>query len=179
MLNQIVNNVTTTLQPVLYTVVIAVLGVIGAQVKKAAPTLIEFAITKLGITNYEKTKKTAWDIWYAIEEDGRLGKLLTSKAEAFATLLTQKYPGITNEQIIELRQAIAGEFNKDKGPVIQEITDVENKAKAEAEIKQVVIEPKIITKYVTPDGTELKPVKITEKTDTNTPIESDQVQAAQ
>ena len=94
---------------------------IGQAVIRLVPKIIDFIIAKIGLTKYEKTKAVAWDIWNKIEEDGRLGNLVTSKANAFGAYIEEKFPGITDEDINLFRQAIAGQVNAVKPAIVQVI----------------------------------------------------------
>jgi len=130
MSNQIMQVVT----PVLNVVIVAILGYVGQAVVKLAPKAIDLLVSKIGLTNYQRIKAIASDIWNIVEEDGRLGKLTTSKIQAFETHIKLKIPGITDEEINTIRQAIAGEFNKNK-LVIEKAIDYP--------IKEVRVEPTI------------------------------------
>lgn len=143
------NEMLTMIQPVINMALVAILGYIGKEVIKVVPKVVELLVAKIGLTNYTKLKAVAQDIWNIVEEDGRLGKLETSKIEAFKSLIRAKVPGITDGQIDLIRQAIAGEYNKDKATVV---TAVENPT-------VVTVTPTV--KYVTSEGVELKPVDTT------------------
>lgn len=163
------NQVISILYPALLTILTGVAAYLGKEIVKIVPKIIEFVVAKIGLTNYQKTKAIAWDIWNIVEEQFRLnsiiGDTVQAKVTMFETLIKQKIPGITDAEIEAFRQAIAGEFNKDKPAVIKEITDVENQAK-----QQVVVEPKITTEYIAPDGTKLIPAEDKPTTDTYSPI---------
>ncbi|MGH4122269.1 MAG: hypothetical protein ACREV6_05005, partial [Clostridium sp.] len=95
-------------------------------------------------------KLVAMDIWNIVEEHFRLNEIIGDTVQAkitlFETLIKQKVPGITDLQIENFRQAIAGEVNKDKSLIIKAI---------EQPIE--VVAP--IIKYFAQDGvTELTPV---------------------
>lgn len=61
-------------------------------------------------------------IWRMIDENYRISKTieekLASKTEQFDKLILNKFPELTEEDITQLRQSIAGEFNADKAAVI-------------------------------------------------------------
>lgn len=115
------NEIIQIIIPVLNVVLVAIIGYLGKEIVKLVPKLVEFIIAKIGLTNYTKAKTIAADIFNKVEEDGRLGKLANSKIAEFEKLIKMKIPGITDEEIEFLRQAIAGEFNKDKPAIIQAI----------------------------------------------------------
>ncbi|MDP4178718.1 MAG: hypothetical protein Q8900_10305, partial [Bacillota bacterium] len=143
------NQVIQILTPVINLIIVAILGFLGKEVLEIVPKAVEFLVSKIGLNNYTKLKATAKDIFMRIEEDGRLGKLVGSKIDVFNSTIKARFPQISDAEIDLIRQAIAGEFNKDRTAVIN---DIENP------VQEVKVEP--IVKYVTPDGTELQPVSI-------------------
>lgn len=141
------NETIQLITPIINAILIAILGIIGKEVVKVVPKAIDLLVAKIGLANYQKYKAIAIDIFNKIEEDGRLGKLVDSKMNTFEILIKAKIPSITDSEIELLRQAIAGEFNKDK-PAIEKAI--------EQPVQEVKVEP--IIKYVTQDGTELQPI---------------------
>lgn len=141
------NDTIQLITPIINAALIAILGLIGKEVVKVVPKVIDLIVAKIGLANYQKYKAIAIDIFNKIEEDGRLGKLVDSKMKTFENLIKAKIPGITDSEIELLRQAIAGEFNKDK-PAVEKALD--------QPVQEVKVEPKV--KYIAPDGTELKPI---------------------
>ena len=146
-------DILSILYPILITVLTGFLAYLGKEVVKLAPKLVEFVVAKIGLTNYQKSKLIAIDIWNIVEEHFRLneiiGDMVQFKITLFETLIKQKIPGITDEEIATLRQAIAGEVNKNKPLIIKTIED------------PVTIATPII-KYFAADGTtELQPVVVT------------------
>ena len=137
------------LYPVLLTILTGFLGYIGKEVVKLAPKLIDFVVAKIGLTNYTKGKLIALDVWSVVEEEFRLNKIIGDTIQAkqimFKTLIKQKIPSITDVQIENFRQAIAGEFNKDKPLIIKAIEE-----------PVTVVAP--IIKYFNADGIELQPI---------------------
>ena len=126
------------LYPVLLTILTGFLGYIGKEVVKLAPKLIEFVVAKIGLTNYTKSKLVALDVWNIVEEEFRLNKIIGDTIQAkqimFKTLIKQKIPSITDAQIENFRQAIAGEFNKDKNLIIKAIENPVNIESLAAEL---------------------------------------------
>jgi len=152
------NEFLTIFYPVLYAFLVGFLAYVGKEVLKLVPEFISYVEAKIGLTNYQKIKAIAWDIWNIVEEHFRLNEIMVDTIQAkiimFETLIKQKIPGITDAEIETVRQAIAGEFNKDKPLTIKAIEDV-----AAPIINVVPVAP--ILKYVAPDGTELQPVNTT------------------
>ncbi|MCB2310632.1 hypothetical protein LGL55_05785 [Clostridium tagluense] len=156
-------NFTTILYPILLTILTGFLGYLGKEVVKLAPQLVDFVVAKIGLTNYQKSKLIAMDIWNVTEEHFRLNKIIGDTVQAkvtmFTSLIKQKIPGITDAQIENLRQAVAGEFNRNKPLVIKAIEE------AAPIVNVVAVTP--ILKYVTEDGIELQPVSAN-----NVPVET-------
>jgi len=121
-------NFLSVFYPILFTFLTGLVAYLGKEVVKITPIVIDYIVAKVGLANYEKTKAIAWDLWNVIEEHFRISEIVgdTSKAKImmFETLIKQKIPGITDAEIEIVRQAIAGEFNKNK-PII--IKSIENK----------------------------------------------------
>jgi hypothetical protein len=119
------NQTIQLITPILNVIIVAILGYLGKEVVKVLPKVIEFIVAKIGLTNYQKTKAIAWDVWNVVEEHFRINEIIDdtvqTKVTMFQTLIKQKIPGITDAEIETVRQAIAGEFNKDKPAVVQAI----------------------------------------------------------
>jgi len=149
------NDFLTILYPVLLTILTGFLGYVGKEVVKLIPKIITFVVAKIGLTNYQKTKLVSLDIWNIVEEHFRLsniiGDTVQSKITLFETLIKQKLPLITDKEINDFRQAIAGEINKDKPLMLKAIED------------PITIVTPIIRYYAADGTTELQPVVITEQ----------------
>jgi predicted glycoside hydrolase/deacetylase ChbG (UPF0249 family) len=74
------------------------------------------------LADHQNEVTTAKEIWNIVEEKYRITEkvedLLVSKSQMFDKLLLQKIPYLTQDNIDDLRQAIAGEFNKGKQAII-------------------------------------------------------------
>ena len=145
----------TVLYPVLLTFLTGFLGYVGKEIIKLVPKLVTFVIAKIGLTTYQKTKLVASDVWNIVEEHFRLSQVIGDTVQAkitmFETLIKQKVPKITDVQIHDFRQAIAGEVNKDKPIIIKAIED------------PVTIATPIIKYYAADGVTELQPVTVIEQ----------------
>ena len=108
--------------PIVATAIVAILVAIIKQVGNAA---IEFFVTKkkeveqnIKISGHEEDLNTAKEVWNIIEEKFRITEnatqILSSKADEFDKLLLQRIPGLSVQNLDDLRQAIAGEYNKGK-----------------------------------------------------------------
>ena len=74
---------------------------------------------KLANTKYEYILNVAKGIWNRVDEDFRLElqEVITNhakKSDYFDELLLKRFPSLTQEDIDEIRQAIAGEINRNK-----------------------------------------------------------------
>lgn len=86
--------------------------------------------TTLGINKqlaeHQNEITTAKEMWNIVEEKYRITEkvedLLVSKSQMFDKLLLQKIPYLTQENLDDLRQSIAGEFNKGKQAIITDDT---------------------------------------------------------
>lgn len=69
--------------------------------------------------------EVAKQVWNVVEENFRITETIedkiASKADAFDKMLLAKFPQLTKDDVIELRQAVAGEINSGKEAVISEV----------------------------------------------------------
>lgn len=107
--------------------------------------LIESKLNKCGleekILKHKEYVTTAKEIWNVVEENFRITenveKKLNSKADEFDKLFSAKYPEISKDDLIELRQSIAGEINQgkqavlDNSKLLQELQDENTTLKSE------------------------------------------------
>lgn len=67
----------------------------------------------------------AKQIWNVVEENFRITKTIeekiSSKADAFDKMLLTKFPELSQQDVQELRQSIAGEVNADKTEVLSQV----------------------------------------------------------
>lgn len=122
-MNKIITN--EIIPTILGAVAVGLTGVLVAVIKSLGDVAIEYISKKkqvveqtLKIDKYEEEFKTAKDIWNIVEEKYRITEnienLATKKANEFDKLLLEKIPYLTEKEINEIRQAIAGEINKGK-----------------------------------------------------------------
>ena len=84
----------------------------------------KYLTTKYGVARTNQIAAEALKIWHKIDEDTRLGYLISSKYDAFMLAMSVKFPLLTNDRILEFNKDIAGEFNKNKAAVIKELEPV-------------------------------------------------------
>ncbi|WP_297417478.1 hypothetical protein [Clostridium sp.] len=108
--------------PIITTAIVSVLVFI---IKKIGDAVIELLVTKkkevelrIISSGHEKELNTAKEVWNIIEEKFRITEnctsVLGSKVNEFDKLLLSKIPGLTQDDLDYLRQAVAGEVNKYK-----------------------------------------------------------------
>lgn len=108
--------------PILATAIVAVLVAI---IKKIGEKVIEFISIKskeveqrINASGHAEDLKKAKEVWNIVEEEfritGTLSKIYNSKVDMFNNLLLQRVPGLSQQNLDDLRQAIAGEYNKGK-----------------------------------------------------------------
>lgn len=124
--------------PIVATAIVAILVAIIKSVGDVATDVLskkkEEIQQKIKASGHEEDLNTAKEVWNIVEEKYRITenakKLLGNKADYFDKLLLQRIPGLSQQNLYDLRQAIAGEFNKAKIAVTkddtsQQITDLQ------------------------------------------------------
>lgn len=118
MWKEIVSAAIPILVPALVAVFIAILGIIGKYSVKVLKALRDYIIKKIGVTEYNRRVAIAQHVWGMVEEDWRthpeMQKTIQAKQEAFASYIEGSIKGITPDEIVQLRQTIAGIFNSGK-----------------------------------------------------------------
>lgn len=109
---------------------VAVVAVLVAIIKSLGDVTVSYIKSKKGLVEKQKEKVVkettakerellkalGKDVWNIVEEEFRtkVSPIAESKAEMFDRLLLQKVPGLKENQLKEIRQALAGEVNKGK-----------------------------------------------------------------
>lgn len=92
-----------------------ILGDSGINYLESHRALIEHT---LQTNKHQQEIQTAKEVWHMVDEKFRitddLKELLKSKADEFDKILLNKFPYLTQSEITDIRQAIAGEINKGK-----------------------------------------------------------------
>lgn len=126
MIQQIVNGVV----PVIVAGLVAVLVAIIKAVSNVTVSFIvqkEKALeVKVGKDTFERNLNFAKAAWNIVDENFRitasLEKTVTAKQEMFAAELKKFVPSLTDAEIEQLRQAVAGEINKGKAAITEAAT---------------------------------------------------------
>ena len=123
---EIWNSIVNVALPIIIT---GAVGLLAKLIYKVGDVLIDSAKAKKEesglnqqLVQHKDEINTAKQVWNVVEEKYRITEkvedLLVSKADMFDDLLLQKIPYLKKENLSDLRQAIAGEFNKGKQAVI-------------------------------------------------------------
>jgi|UPI00040EA359 hypothetical protein len=107
----------------------AVVAILVALIKAVGGATIEVLVKKkeeieqkIKATGHEEELKTAKEVWDIIEEKYRItenaDQVLGSKSNEFDKLLLKRIPGLSQENINNLRQAIAGQVNVGKQAIL-------------------------------------------------------------
>jgi len=126
MLNEISNQIV----PILVTAIVAILTVI---IKIVADKIIDFIETKkkaveqqIRIEKAKDIENKAFKVWKEVDEHFRIsnfiGDAVAAKQKKFEEFMLKKVPGLTGEEIEDLRQVVAGEINKGKAKIISDNT---------------------------------------------------------
>lgn len=113
------------LDPILGAIALGITGVLVAIIKSIGDIVIEYIAKKkevveqrLQLDKHFEEIETAKQVWNIVEEKYRITdniqNLAKSKADMFDKLLLEKIPYLTEEEVKQLRQALAGEINKGK-----------------------------------------------------------------
>ncbi|WP_459480259.1 hypothetical protein [Clostridium saccharoperbutylacetonicum] len=110
---------------------------------KLAEARLEKAGVETLILKNEGYIKVAKQIWYMIDENFRISTIveekLKSKVDLFNEAILKKFPELSQEDVDNLRQAIAGEINQGKeevinnSEIIKQLTEENSNLKAQNE----------------------------------------------
>ncbi|MFG5866177.1 cobalt ABC transporter permease [Clostridium perfringens] len=113
------------LDPILSAVGVALATVLVAIIKSVGNEAVEYlkakkkvADQKIKESKYNELFEVGKNIWNMVEEKYRvtdnIENLAKSKAAMFDRMLLEKFPHLTECELAEVRQALAGEYNKGK-----------------------------------------------------------------
>lgn len=110
---------------------------------KLAEARLEKAGVETFILKNESYINAAKQIWYMIDENFRISTIveekLKSKVDLFNEAILKKFPELSQEDVDNLRQAIAGEINQGKeevinnSEIIKQLTEENTNLKAQNE----------------------------------------------
>ena len=150
LISEILPQVLPTIGVVLTAILVTIIKKIGNEAVEYISKKKEVAEQQLNSDKNKEILEFAMKAWNIVEEEFRvtenLNKFIGTKAEMFDKLLLEKFPILTEKQIAEIRQAIAGEINRgrealfkdtfkeevkkiqeDNSKLIQENNDLKNK----------------------------------------------------
>ena len=125
MIQQIINGIL----PIIVTAVIAILGVAIKSLGDAGVAFIaekkKELIQKIGQNTYNQNLAFAKAAWNIVDEYFRISpnieKTFNAKQKMFTDELKKFVPSLTDDEIAQLRQTIAGEVNKGKDVVLSDV----------------------------------------------------------
>lgn len=127
MLNEIVNTVVPVVVTAIGGVLVAIIKVVGDNLVSYIETKKDALATQTGIDKYNATLQKAKNIWNLVDEEFRitptLEKTMQAKQDMFNKLLKEKIPSLTDNEINDVRQAVAGEINKGKDVVTSDAVE--------------------------------------------------------
>lgn len=113
----------TAINTVMAAAVAALVAVVVAFVKAFGDAAVAYIkrkqdalVAKIGADTYQQDLAVARSVWGAVDEYFRITPTVTKTIAAaqakFAEMIQRAIPGITDDEIEQLRQAVAGEVNK-------------------------------------------------------------------
>lgn len=116
--NEILPQVLPTIGVVLTAILVTIIKKIGNEAVEYISKKKEVAEQQLNSDKNKEILEFSMKAWNIVEEEFRvtenINKFIGSKADMFDKLLLEKFPILTEKQIAEIRQAIAGEINRGK-----------------------------------------------------------------
>ena len=129
-MEQIINGVMPAVTAAFVGMIIVIIKNVGDSLINLAEVKAKELGQKYKLDKYSELINTAKDIWNIVEEKYRITEnveeLVESKAEMFDRLLLAKIPGLKANQIEEIRQALAGKYNKEKGSLSVNLISANN-----------------------------------------------------
>ena len=134
MVQWIISNIIPILVTALFAVLTAVAKGIGDVVIAYFNRKKDALVAKIGADTYTQDLTFAKSAWAIVDEKFRitptLEKTFAAKQTEFATQIKKFIPGITDDEIEQLRQAVAGEVNKGKAALTASSTTTTTTAAA-------------------------------------------------
>lgn len=106
---------------------------------KLAEARLEKAGVETLILKNENYINAAKQIWYMVDENFRIStaieEKLKSKIEEFNEIILKKFPELSQEDVNDLRQAIAGEINQGKEELLNDSVIIKQLTEENANLK--------------------------------------------
>ncbi|WP_394864513.1 cobalt ABC transporter permease [Clostridium perfringens] len=117
-MEKILDTILSAVGVALATVLIAIIKSVGNEAVEYLQAKKKVADQKIKESKYNELFEVGKNIWNMVEEKYRvtdnIENLAKSKAAMFDRMLLEKFPHLTENELIEVRQALAGEYNKGK-----------------------------------------------------------------
>lgn len=122
----VINQIAPIVATAIVAILVKIIYQVGAPAIQLFVKLKEEAEQRIIASGHESDLTSAKEVWNIIEEKFRITEnastVLGSKADLFDKLLLTKIPGLTQDNLDSLRQAIAGEVNKGKTALVVDDT---------------------------------------------------------
>lgn len=117
-MEKILDTILSAVGVALATVLVAIIKSVGNEAVEYLKTKKKVADQKIKESKYAELFEVGKNIWNMVEEKYRvtdnIENLAKSKAAMFDRMLLEKFPHLTEKELTEVRQALAGEYNKGK-----------------------------------------------------------------
>ena len=127
-----IKEILSTIEPAVVTAAIGVVTAavtgVGTMVVKFIQKKVEALQVKIGADTYQKNLTLAQSAWNIVDEDERISglkKTIVEKQAAFAVQLEKMVPGLTGDEIVQFRQAVAGVVNQGKAAITETSADTQ------------------------------------------------------
>lgn len=135
-MNAFVNQILPTILTALGAVVTAAITAAGSALVKYINRKREDVENKIGADAYNQRLSVAKEVWGVVDELFRttpgIVKTIEAKQKAFAAELEKRIPGLTAEEIEQLRQTVAGIVNAGRDAITGTTTAAATPAAAPA-----------------------------------------------
>lgn len=123
MLETIVKTATPILITALLSIVTIIISALGDAAVKFVKANVEAVKLKIGEDTYNQRLSFAYQAWRVVDEYFRITPTVTKTIEAaqerFADEIRKLAPDITDDEIEQLRQAVAGQINKGRKAITE------------------------------------------------------------
>lgn len=120
----LVNQITPIVATAIVAILVAIIKNVGNATIEVLGKKKEEVEQKIKLSGHESQLNDAKEVWDIVEEKFRITEnatqVLGSKADTFDKLLLEKIPGLTQKNLEDLRQAIAGEVNRGKATLTED-----------------------------------------------------------
>lgn len=117
-MEKILDQILSAVGVALATVLVAIIKSVGNEAVEYLKAKKKVADQKIKESKYNELFEVGKNIWNMVEEKYRvtdnIENLAKSKAAMFDRMLLEKFPHLTEKELTEVRQALAGEYNKGK-----------------------------------------------------------------